>query len=110
MEEAVAFEGGDVNVVEAVVIEVANGDADAVHFDVESAAGGDIGEGAVLIVTVERAEGFSAARRPVLAVDEEDVAPAVTIQVDECRSRTERFRKVFLAGLPGVVDKVDARG
>ena len=38
VEEAVAVERGDVDVVAAVVVVVADGDAHAVHLDVEAAA------------------------------------------------------------------------
>ncbi len=73
VEEAVAFERGDVDVVAAVVVVVADGDAHAVHLDVEAAAGRDVGERAVAVVAVERVQRAAASRRPVLAVDEQDV-------------------------------------
>ena len=42
VEQAIALERGDVDVVAAVVVVVADGDAHAVHLDIEAAAGGDV--------------------------------------------------------------------
>ena len=66
VEQAVAFERGDVDVVAAVVIVVGDGDAHAVHLDVEAAARGDVRECAVAIVAIEAlaASGVRAASSP----------------------------------------------
>ena len=61
VEQAVAFERGDVDVVAAVVVVIGDGHAHAVHLDVEAAAGGDVGERAVVVVAIERGQ-RSAAR------------------------------------------------
>ena len=108
VEQTVAFERGDVDVVAAVVVVVADGHAHAVHLDVQAAAGGDVGERAVLIVAVERAEGLAAARRPVLAVDQQDVGPAVAIGIEERAARAQRLRQKLLPGPAAVVREVDA--
>ena len=55
VKETVAFERGDVDVIAAVVVEVGNGHADAVHLHVQAAARGDVGECSVVIVAIERA-------------------------------------------------------
>src|SRR5206468_8546171 len=44
MEQAVAFERGDVDVFLAVVVVVGTGNPHAVHLDIEAAARGDVGE------------------------------------------------------------------
>ena len=108
VKQVVAFERGDVDVVAAVVIVIGDGHAHAVHLDVEAAARGDVGERAVVVVAIERRERLAAARRPVLAVDEQDVGPAVAIGIEERAARAQRFRQVFLAGAPAVVREVDA--
>ena len=56
VEQAVAFERGDVDVVAAVVVVVGDGHAHAVHFDVEAAAARDVGERAVVVVAIERGQ------------------------------------------------------
>ncbi len=56
MEKVIAVERGDVDVVAAVVVEIADGHAHSVHLHIQAAAGGDVGEGAVMIVAVKRAE------------------------------------------------------
>ena len=110
VEQAVAFERGDVDVVAAVVVVVADGDAHAVDLDVEAAAARDVGERAVVIVAIERGGGVAAARGPVLAVDRAG-----------CRaSRRHRHRRRrspapmvsgrhFLPGASRVVRELDAR-
>ena len=110
VEEVIAFERGDVEVVAAVVVVVAGGDAQAVHLDVEPAARGDRGEGAVAVVPVERGERLAALRRPVLAVNQHDVGPAVAVGVEEGASRPERLRQVLVPGAPAVVGEPDAGG
>ncbi len=59
VEQAVLADAGDENVGKAVVVVVADGDAHAVHFEVEASALGDVGEGSVAIVAIE-AQGWSA--------------------------------------------------
>ena len=104
----IAIERGDVDVVAAVIVVIADGHAHAVDFDIEAAARGDVGEGAVAVVAVERGGGAAAARREVLAVDEQDIRPAVAIGIEESDAGAQRFRQVLLAGAAGVVREVDA--
>src|ERR1019366_1836825 len=73
------------------------------------AAGGDIGEGAVVIVAIERRQGAAPARRPVLAVDEQNVGPAVAIGIEKGAPRAHGFRQILLARAAAVVDEVYAR-
>src|SRR6202035_2112406 len=56
VEEMVAVERGDVDVLAAVVVVVPDGHPHAVHLDVQAAATGDVGEGAVVVVAVEGGE------------------------------------------------------
>ena len=46
----------------------------------------------------------------VLAVDQENVLPAVAIVIDECAARAQSFRQVFFPEGAVVVDEVDAGG
>ena len=96
-EQPIAFERRDVDVVPAVVVVVADGDAHAVHLDVEAAAGGHVRERAVLVVAIERVQRAPGPGLPVLRVDQEDVGPAVVVRVEERDARAERLGQVLLA-------------
>ena len=103
VKQMVAVERGNVDVVAAVVIVIGHGHAHAVHFDVEAAARGDVGEGAVVIVAVERGGGLRPLRRPVLAVDQQDVGPAVAIGIEERRTPEPMVSgRYFLPALPAL--------
>ena len=52
-EQAALSDAGDKNVREAVIVVIADGDAHAVEFDIESRMRGHISECAVMIVVVE---------------------------------------------------------
>src|SRR5260221_3322835 len=56
-EQAVLADASDQNIREAIVVVIADGDAHAVEFDVESGGAGDIGEGAVAIISIELQRG-----------------------------------------------------
>ncbi len=58
---------------------------------------------------IERAQGFAAARRPILAVDEQDVGPAVAVRVKESRAGAQGLGQKFLAGPAAVVRELDSR-
>src|SRR5258708_16239034 len=103
-----AGERRNVDVASSVVIEIADGSTQGVHFNVQAAAGGDVAERAVVIVAVKRAERFPATRGPVFAIDQQNVGPAVAIGVEKRAARAERFRKKLLPCPSAVVRKVDA--
>ncbi len=71
---------------------------------------GDVGERAVVIVAVERGDGLPSAGDEVLAVDEEDVGPAVAIGVEEGAAGAHGLGQILLAGAARVVNEVDAGG
>src|SRR5262249_23194390 len=79
-----------------------------IHLDVEAAAARDVGERAVVVVAVEGGKRLSASRNQVLAIDEENVGPAVVIRVEEGAPGAQGLGEVLLAGTPGIVDEVDA--
>ena len=106
VEETIAFERGDVDVVAAVVIVIGDRNAHAIHLHIQAAAGGDIGERAVVIVAIERRQRFAAARRPVFAVDEQNVRPAIAIGIEERHAGSQGLRQIFLAGFPALCTKL----
>ena len=48
--------------------------------------------------------------RPVHAVGEKQILPAVAVVVDECDARTQRFRQILLSERAGVVGEGQSRG
>ena len=118
----VAVEGGDVDVVVAVVVVVADGAAHAVHLDVEAGLTRYVGKSSVVVVVVERGVGLArAVAGPVHGIDEENVLPAVVVVVDEADAAAHGFRQIFLAegaavvlemnsGLRGDVGEVNRTG
>src|SRR5579863_2941666 len=106
----IAVDGGDVDVLAAVVIVVGDCNAHSVDLDIQAASGGDVGEGAVAIVVIEPRERFAAVRSPILRVDQQNVGPAVAVGVEEGYTRAHGFRQIFLAGFSGVVVEFDSGG
>ena len=95
-EQAVLSDAGDQNVREAVVVVIANRDAHAVHFDIETGAGRHVGECAIAIVVIEVQRGAALlVARPVGAVDQQNVLPAIAIVVQERAPGTEGFGQEF---------------
>src|ERR1700758_2229475 len=91
-----AVDGGDVDVVVAVIVVIADGASHSVHFDIEAGLAGDIREGSVVIVVIEGGVGIAGfVAGPVHGVDEENVLPAVVVIVDEAGSAAHGFRKIF---------------
>lgn len=68
----------------------------------------DIGKRAVVIIAVKRGIVMLAGRCPVFAVDEEDVGPAIAIQIDKRTPRSNRFGQQLFALRTGMVDERDA--
>ena len=87
-EQPVLADAGDKHVGEAVVVEVADGDAHAVQLDVEACGARDVGERAVPVVAIEaQRRSLLLVAGPVHAVDEQDVLPAVGVVVEERAAR-----------------------
>src|SRR5258708_12493931 len=86
MEQTIATVGGDVHVVAAIVVVVANSHADAIQFHIQTAPARDVGERSVVIIAIQRSGSVTSARRPVLTVHVEKVQPAVAIAIDDLHS------------------------
>ena len=88
-EQPVLADTRDEEVGEAVVVEVADGDAHPVHLDVEPRRARDVGERAVAVVAVElQRRALALVAGPVHAVDQQDVLPAVGVVIEERAART----------------------
>ena len=84
VEEAIAIERRDVNVVLAVVVVIADSHSDSVDLDIETAAARDIGERPVVVIAIERGGGSI---RPLgvqsLLFYQQNVNPAIPVRIDE---------------------------
>ena len=112
MEEANAAEERNDEIVEAVVIEVADGAAHAVTGLVEADRGRHIGEGAVAVVAVQLVGGersFSIAGEQRAALDAEEVGPAVVVVIDPADAAAHRLGDVHCRRGAVEVDEIDPR-
>ena len=74
------------------------------------ACAGDIGERAVAIVAVEAQRGALAfVARPIHAVDQQDVEPAVAVVIEKGAARAQGFGQILGAEGAAVVPEIDAR-
>src|SRR5271163_4730547 len=104
----IASQSRDVDIIATVVVIIADGYAEAVDIDIEPAAFCNVGEGAVVIVAVKRGRCSASMRNQILAVDQEDIQPAISIRVEKCRSRTHCFGQPFLTAAASVMREVNA--
>ena len=109
-EEPALPDASDKNIGEAIVVVVAGGDAHSVQLEIQPGFLGHVGECAVAIVPVKlQRRTLALMSRPIHAVHEQNVLPAVRVVVEEGASRAESFRKQFSAVSPAVVAKMDPR-
>src|SRR5262249_41798455 len=109
VEEMASANRSNVDVVVTIVVVVTYDAAEAVHFDRDTGLGSHIGEGAVMVVVIERRvrlAGF--VRGPVHRVDEQDVGPTVIVIVDHADTRAHGFGQKLLSVCTAVVLEVDA--
>jgi hypothetical protein len=113
---------GDKEVVEAVVVVVADAAALTPSAATQAGLEGDIGEGAIAIIFEEAGDGFLAFGEALetCAVDEEDVEPVVVIVVVEGDTAAGGFEEILVlvlaavgglgveAGLASYIDEADA--
>ena len=109
LEKPVLADCGDVEIGISVVVEIACCHAHAIHLDVEAGAARDFGKRAVAIVAVERkSRAAGLVTGPIGAVDEENVLPAVFVEIENSDAWAEGFGKVFAAESTAVVDEADS--
>ena len=97
--QAVFAEVRDVEIGPAIVIVIADGDAEAPAFVGDAGLFGHIGERAVVVVVEERGVrggGFAALRFEGGAVDQIDVEPAIVIVIEKRDARAGGFEDVLL--------------
>src|SRR5438128_11200740 len=95
---------GDENVGKAIVVIIADSHAHSIELNVEARTARHVGERAVAVVTVEpkrralafaRTERSERMARPIHAVDEKDVLPAVVVVIETRAARAQRLREQF---------------
>ena len=123
MEQTIAADAGDENIGITVVVEVADGDADAVHGHIQSNVFGDILECAVALVAIEgqarRLRGTGTSRTDFKSVpppgqgqtvDEQQILMTVAVVVNDRNAGAHRLRQEFLSGGAVEVVEVKVRG
>ena len=109
-EQSIAPERRQVHVDVSVVVVVGGGGPDSVQFDVESRAGGDVGERAVVLVAIHAGPrpgpGMS---RPALRVDKQRILPSVSVEIGHEHTRAHGLGQVLPAKRPVGVCETDAR-
>lgn len=102
---------GNENVGEAIIVVIADGYAHSVHFDIETRAFGDVAEGSVAIVAVESQRRLlPPVARPIHAINEQNVLPAVGVVIEKGAARPERFGKQLSTVGAGVVLELNPCG
>jgi hypothetical protein len=85
----------------AVVIEVGNRHAHAVHFHRQPGALGDIGERAVAIVAIQlQVESPALVLRPVHAVHQQNIQPSIAVVIEKRAARAHRLGKILAPKAP----------
>ena len=110
--QPVRAEVREVEVHEPVVVVVGRGDAEPVGSRRQPGAARDVGERAVAVVAVHGRHGGPRRwlPRPGRRVHEDDVEPAVVVEIDEGTPGPEGLGKVLLAERAAHVAKREARG
>src|SRR5207248_6864542 len=101
--------GGDKEIVVAIVVVVADSHAHAEHWNGESGFASHICERAVVIVVIKLWGGRRAGMlRPVLAIYDQDVGPAIIVIINKCAAWAHGFRQIFLPEGAVVMNEVNA--
>ena len=92
-------------------MEIGNGNTEAIQFYGKSGSLRHIGEGSVLVVSIEShrlpVSGWVSA--PILTVHQQNILPAIVVVVNKRTARSDLLRKVLSAKRTGIVDKIDSR-
>ena len=110
LKEAVLPHAGDQDIGEAVVVVIADRHAHAVHLHLQPGVLGHVGERAVAIVAIElQGAALALVARPIHAVHQQDVLPAVAIVIQKRAARPHGFGQILGAEGAAVVPEIDAR-
>src|SRR5438309_7621154 len=108
----IAADRSEEQVLQAVVVVVANRHAHAVAAQLEPGAGGDIGEVALAVIVIQSGgRVFFACGNmpgPIGGIDKEQVGGAVVVEIEEGNPAAHRLRQQLVAVSAVVVDKGNA--
>src|SRR5215471_6328927 len=102
-------QASDIDVIKSVVVKVGNRAAQSIHLDRKPCVSGDVGEGAIFVVVIERRDGsYALPARPAHRVDQQNVLPAIVVIVDEGTTRTQGFREILFARRTAVMFELNS--
>src|SRR6478672_7194884 len=119
VEEMIAANGGDIDIVIAIIVVVPHRAAQAVHLNGQAGSLRHISKSSILIIMVEGRSGPAGfVSRPIHGINQQDVLPAVIVIINKADAGAHGFRKIFLAesavvvfemypGLCGDIDEYD---
>ena len=111
LKQPVLAHGGNQDIGEAIVIEIGDSHAHAVHFHRQAGTFGDVAEGSVAIVAIElERAALALVAGPVHAVHQQNIQPAVAVVVQKCAAGTHGLGQILGSERAAVVVKVDAGG
>src|SRR5437762_12831152 len=98
-------------VLESVVVVVAGSYTHTVQRNHQSSRSGDVREvtGVIVSIKLHRGSLFTRLNAPRSSVDEQDIEPAVIVEIEKYASGSHRLGKVLTAGSAVYVHEVDAR-
>ena len=100
---------GDEKILVAIVVEIADGYADSVHFDIKARFVRDIGERSIVIVVIKlRRAVFLHVPGPVAAIHQENIRPTVVVVVNESHAWPNGLRQEFFAKRSVVMNKTNS--
>src|ERR1700722_3138739 len=101
---------GDVDVVFAVVVKIADGATHTVHLDSQASLAGAVSEGSVSVVVIE--SGVILPRgvaRPIHGIHEQNVLESIVIVVEYAHTAAHSLGKVFLSEGAAMMTEGNAR-
>ena len=111
VEQVILPQRRDENIVVAVIVEIADRNAHAVHFHGESGLPRYISKSSVVIVVIQREGGMpSRVSWPRSAIYKKNVQPAVVVVIQKRHAWAHRFGQPLFTEGTVVVDEVNPRG
>ena len=122
MKQNVLAPAGDEDIVEAVVIVVADGDSTGPYAAPQPRLRGDVGKRAVAVVAIEADDGLRGCGLPAAAGQQDDILPTVVVIIEERHAASHGVQNVVVmpyvsvddggpqAGFGGDVDEMRMKG
>src|SRR5690349_6276588 len=108
----IAADCGDENIVESIIIVIADGDAHAVASDVKTGAFGCVGEMTMAIVMIKRRSGrrcaFGYVTWPIRRIDEKQILMAVVVVIQKGDAATHGLGQELFTVSPVDMSELDS--